>query len=277
MTGTYVTSQFDALAGHYSWPCNVFNNKCFYGVGFLVIACDRYLKKVFHRPWCATKEERVYHREGIVLTHVLVTFNRSIAQGHSRARYFLPRCEFRHGVHRCLRKYPDLRPSVWCDIVQNEAYEANGRPSELPVSDTHNYDAVCPVLMMMDPLIAGHRILHPAMQLAMLGMQMKWVIMILALNHSIRCLLMIHLTMSRTPAPGPVLQSSSLDMTCILRFFQKLEIDWLHERDPLQQQSLYSSVQEAEVAFALKYGIYSDLVTGNQLLKIKHAIECVPG
>ena len=152
VTGTYVTSQFDAWAGHYSWPRNVFNNKCFYGVGFLVIACDRYLKKVFHRPWCATKEERVYHREGIVLTHVLVTFNRSIAQGHSRARYFLPRCEFRHGVHRCLRKYPDLRPSVWCDTVQNEGYEANGRPSELPVSDTHNYDAVCPDLIDDGPI-----------------------------------------------------------------------------------------------------------------------------
>ena len=49
-----------------------------------------------------------------------------------------------------------------------------------------------------------------------------------------------------------------------IELFEKLETDWLHERDPLQQQSLYSSVQEAEVAFALKYGIYSDLVTGNQ-------------
>ena len=31
--GVYVTPQFDAWAGHYSWPCNVFGNKCFYGIG----------------------------------------------------------------------------------------------------------------------------------------------------------------------------------------------------------------------------------------------------
>ena len=35
--GTYVTPQFDAWAGHYSWPCNVFGNQCFYGVGFRVL------------------------------------------------------------------------------------------------------------------------------------------------------------------------------------------------------------------------------------------------
>jgi len=33
--GVYVTPQFDAWAEHYSWPCNVFGNKAFYGIGSL--------------------------------------------------------------------------------------------------------------------------------------------------------------------------------------------------------------------------------------------------
>ena len=33
--GVYVTPQFDAWSTHYSWPCNVFGNRCFYGIGFL--------------------------------------------------------------------------------------------------------------------------------------------------------------------------------------------------------------------------------------------------
>ena len=78
---------------------------------------------------------------GIVLTHIVVTFNRSIAQGHSRSRYFLPRCEFRHGLQPTIRKYPDIRPSVWCDSPMDEEYEAYGRPEGLPINDTDNYDA----------------------------------------------------------------------------------------------------------------------------------------
>ena len=43
--GCFVTPDFEAWAGHYSWPCNVFGNKCYYGVGFRALACDRYLKR----------------------------------------------------------------------------------------------------------------------------------------------------------------------------------------------------------------------------------------
>ena len=141
VTGCYVTPDFGAWAGHYSWPCNVFGNKCFYGVGFRAKACDRYLRKVFHRPWSSTPHERVYEPRGIVLTHIVVTFNRCIAGGHSRSRYFLPRCEFRHGLQPTIRKYPDIRPSVWCDTPMDEEYEAYGRPEGLPINDTDNYDA----------------------------------------------------------------------------------------------------------------------------------------
>mgnify|MGYP003316371416 CR=1 FL=1 len=34
VTGVYMTPNFIAWAGHYSWPCNVFGNKAFYGIGF---------------------------------------------------------------------------------------------------------------------------------------------------------------------------------------------------------------------------------------------------
>ena len=43
--GVYVTPQFSAWGGHYSWPVNVFSNKCFYGVGFRVLGNKRFLAK----------------------------------------------------------------------------------------------------------------------------------------------------------------------------------------------------------------------------------------
>ena len=46
--------------------------------------------------------------------------------------------------------------------------------------------------------------------------------------------------------------------------FGGLENQWLNEADSLQQQTLYKSIFEAEVAFAVKFGIYSHLITGNQ-------------
>ena len=138
--------------GHYSWPCNVFGNKCFYGVGFRTIACDRYLRKVSLWPWNTTSEKRVYEPRGVVLTHVVVTFNRSICSGHSRSRYFLPRCEFRHGLQPALRKYPDIRASVWCDSPMDEKYEGYGRPLGVPISDTHNYDAGVFLFCLNPPL-----------------------------------------------------------------------------------------------------------------------------
>ena len=46
--------------------------------------------------------------------------------------------------------------------------------------------------------------------------------------------------------------------------FEALENQWLNEPDCLQQKTLYKSVFEAEVAFALKFKIYSHLITGNQ-------------
>ena len=46
--------------------------------------------------------------------------------------------------------------------------------------------------------------------------------------------------------------------------FRTLENQWLNEKDPLQQQTLYKSIYDAEIAFAVRIGVYSHLITGNQ-------------
>ena len=58
--------------------------------------------------------------------------------------------------------------------------------------------------------------------------------------------------------------SSQTEYESAVKNFETLENQWLNEADSLQQQILYKSIFEAEVAFAVKFGIYSDLITGNQ-------------
>ena len=99
----YWTPQFDAWAGHYAWGCNVFGNKCFYGIGFRVLGCEQYIQKRFSHPTKSTQIELVSDPRGLVITHVLVVVNKTIEAGFSRARYFLPRCEFLHGPPVSLR------------------------------------------------------------------------------------------------------------------------------------------------------------------------------
>ena len=79
------------MHGHVNifWPSNVFGNRAFYGVGFRVIGCSAYLLHENYRPRYATNHEWVFEEHGLVITHILVTFNRSVNQGHSRERFFL--------------------------------------------------------------------------------------------------------------------------------------------------------------------------------------------
>jgi hypothetical protein len=50
--GVYLTDIFDSFGEHYAWPCNVFGNKCFYGIFFFVLANPAYLLKAWpdHSP-----------------------------------------------------------------------------------------------------------------------------------------------------------------------------------------------------------------------------------
>ena len=84
----------------------------------------------------------MYESRGVIITHVLVTYNRSIKQGYSRARFYQPDCEFTHGPLPTLRKYPDLRSSVWTDCVHTPSDELYGCPPQLPRQNTHSYTAI---------------------------------------------------------------------------------------------------------------------------------------
>ena len=58
--------------------------------------------------------------------------------------------------------------------------------------------------------------------------------------------------------------SSQTEYESAVKNFDTLENQWLNEPDSLQQEILYKSVFHAEVTFAVRFGIYSHLVTGNQ-------------
>ena len=61
---------------------------------------------------------------------------------------------------------------------------------------------------------------------------------------------------------GSVLCQSEYES--VVENFEALENQWLNEPDSLQQENLYKSIFDAEVGFAVKFGIYSHLITGNQ-------------
>ena len=96
----------------------------------------------FHRPGCATKHELVYKPEGIFITHVVVTFNREIQQGHSRARWYQSDCEWIHGAPPFIRKYANIRRSVWTNEWHGEFYENYDKPSYVPTEKNSEYKAV---------------------------------------------------------------------------------------------------------------------------------------
>ena len=194
--GVYLTDIFATYAGHYAWPCNVFGNKCFYGISFQVLANQNHLVQVglvlyslgvrihcwevsrshfvsypgrsdlslfcssvpgetyvyrslwvhrrgfegqqeFRRPGYSANHELVYNPKGIIITHVVVTFNREVCQGYCRGRWFQADCEFLPCPIPAPRKYPTLRPSVWSDgTTCHENYE---KPADIPTSDTDQY------------------------------------------------------------------------------------------------------------------------------------------
>ena len=102
---------------------------------------NKYLKKAeVYRP---TWEDRVYDPRGVVITHVVVSYNRSLQEMQSRGRFFHPRCEFVHGKPPIIRKYPDVRISIWGDTVLLPNAEWWGRPPGVPMEDTQEYSALC--------------------------------------------------------------------------------------------------------------------------------------
>ena len=104
----------------------------------------KHLVKSFHHPDKATKHELVFKQKGVVITSILVSYNRSIQKGYSRARFYHPLCEFVVGQRPQIRKYPDVRPSVWGDHPQPSNYEWWGCPETVPRTVTHEYPEIAP-------------------------------------------------------------------------------------------------------------------------------------
>ena len=87
VTGVYTSPMFDVYAKHYAWPTNVFGNNAFYGIAFRIIGNRCYLKKEFHRPGCRSRHEYVFEERGVIITHIVVVYNRSVDRGASRGRF----------------------------------------------------------------------------------------------------------------------------------------------------------------------------------------------
>lgn len=105
----------------------------------------KHLVKSFRHPDNrATKHELVFNPEGVVITNILVSYNRSITKGYSRARFYHPLCEFVVGQRPQIRKYPDIRPSVWGDHPRSSDYEWWGCPERVPKIVTHEYPEIAP-------------------------------------------------------------------------------------------------------------------------------------
>ena len=257
--GVYMTPQFDAWAGHYSWPCNVFGNKVFYGIGTRVISNNKYLKKTFLHPNRATKEERVYEPRGVVITHVVVSYNRFIEQGWSRARHFLPRCEFVHGEKPVLRKYPDIRISVWGDEA---AYDENsGRPLELPTADTDHY-----IIPFIDtpPHPSPPPPPPPPPPLLALPISSPPCLMDEGDDSDSDETEVSDVDMNDGSVKNSISALSSRALSWDTQDFIALEHRWVSETDIWAKYDLYKKVEEWEVQYALKHRIYSDIVEGNQ-------------
>ena len=73
-----------------------------------------------------------------MLTHILVVYNRNVDRGASRGRFFQADCEFLHGSRPRLRKFPNVRQSVWGDDAA-DPQERYGMPDALPRENTDLY------------------------------------------------------------------------------------------------------------------------------------------
>jgi hypothetical protein len=115
VTGTYSSpNALETLIG-YGWPVNVFGNNCYYSIGFELFSLTDKLKKTFHRTGFFNCE-KVFKKEALIISRVIVLVNRSVLQGKSRAPWYDSSCEFGHGIIPSIRLYPVLRPSRWSDF-----------------------------------------------------------------------------------------------------------------------------------------------------------------
>ena len=78
-------------------------NNIFYCIGFRVLVSEKLILQEYFHPRRSTNVEWGCAPRGVFITHVVLTVNKTIQRGYSRARYSLPRCEFLHGPQVQLR------------------------------------------------------------------------------------------------------------------------------------------------------------------------------
>ena len=80
---------------------------------------------------------------GVIITHVVVSYNKSVKKNSPRGKFYHPRCEFLHGGPPIIRKYPNLRVSVWGNYAQEPSEEWDECPLGVPSQNSHEYSVLC--------------------------------------------------------------------------------------------------------------------------------------
>ena len=87
--GCYTSRCPETACKHYAWASNRFDNNVYYGLSFRCLGRqDAKLKEFF------AQKEVVYSENSLIITHVIVAYNRAIAQGSSRVKFMTPSMEF---------------------------------------------------------------------------------------------------------------------------------------------------------------------------------------
>ena len=243
----------------------------------------KHLVKSFRHPDNrATKHELVFNPEGVVITKIVVSYNRSITKGHSRARFYHPDCEFVVGQPPQIRKYPDIRPSVWGDHPQSSDYEWWGCPPTVPKIVTDEYPEIAP---------ANKRQRHATTVRSKNRAESEDVYTLDSsssespseysysesnsdMQNLSSALKKIHGERGASAIDSEEDEDEDRDDDDDMseyhsgskeddaKAFMQLEKEWQQETDILLKEELYTQVQRAEVKYCVKHGVY-DRVIGN--------------
>ena len=216
-------------------------------------------------PTKATKVEWVHEPRGVFISHVLVIVNKTIQASHSRARYYMPRCEFRHGPRDGLRKYPDVRLSVFSDTPQNSAYENWGKPEDMPRDDTHSYrfPLVESKALSMDPPkteVGADADVDSGSEDVEVGSGEEDVDFD-GEDEESYSYSSEDSSAIKTDSDQDMYKSESEKM---IAEFHTLEQRWKTEENETKKYELQRAVSDLEVKYAVTHGVYRDLLTGER-------------
>ena len=178
-----------------------------------------------------------------------------------------------------LRKYPDIRVSVWSDVTCESSYENWGMPEGLPTSDTHEYP-----YEKMVPFGDSARVDTQALPSETFDYIDSESMV--AFGHSTRgdtqelpyeALDDMDIDEETESEDGENESRSGYttdsgsetyqsDFSRTVEAFDRLERRWVAEAETgaVQAAETLREIQEMEVEYAVRFGIYRDLVSGNK-------------